>query len=36
MERFAFDQELIRRRITSYTEEMLDDDLTNLSRIFPR
>lgn len=36
MERLAFDQELIRRRIPSYTEEMLDDDLTNLSRIFPR
>ena len=36
MDRFAFDQELIRRRIPSYTEEMLDDDLTNLSKIFPR
>ena len=36
MERNSFDQELIRRRIPSYTEEMLDDDLANLRRIFPR
>lgn len=36
MERNIFDQELIRRRIPSYTEEMLDDDLANLRRIFPR
>ena len=36
MERNTFDQELIRRRIPSYTEEMQDDDLATLRRISPR
>ena len=36
MERLPFDQEFIRRRIPSVTEEMLDDDIANLHRIFPR
>lgn len=36
MERFDFDQELTRRRIPSYTEEMLDEDIANLRRIFPK
>jgi len=35
MERFDFDQELIRRRIPSYTEEMLEEDMGNLKKIFP-
>jgi predicted HTH domain antitoxin len=36
MQRIDFDQELIRRRIPGYTEEMLDDDIASLSRIFPK
>jgi len=36
MERFDFDQELVRRRIPSYTEEMLDEDMTTLEKIFPK
>jgi predicted HTH domain antitoxin len=36
MERSEFDKELVRRRIPSYTEEMLDDDLANLSSVFPK
>lgn len=36
MERSTFDQELIRRRIPGYTEEMLDEDLATLRRIFPQ
>jgi len=36
LERFVFDQELIRRRIPSYTDDMLDDDIANLRGIFPQ
>ena len=36
IERLAFDQELIRRRIPSFTDEMLDDEIANLREIFPR
>ena len=35
MERYIFDQELGRRNIPSYTEEMLDEDLANLSNLLP-
>ena len=33
MERYDFDQELARRRISGYTEEMLEEDLDNLSNL---
>ncbi|MCH7226686.1 UPF0175 family protein [Haloferula sp. A504] len=33
MDRETFDQELIRRRIPSYTEEMLEADLDSLRRL---
>jgi predicted HTH domain antitoxin len=33
MERYDFDQELIRRKISGYTEEMLEEDLDNLSNL---
>jgi predicted HTH domain antitoxin len=36
MERYEFDQELIRRRIPSYTEEMLEEDMATLEKIFPK
>jgi predicted HTH domain antitoxin len=36
LDRCEFDQELVRRRIPSYTEEMLDDDVATLGKIFPR
>ena len=36
LERSDFDQELIHRRIPSYTENMLDDDIANLRGIFPQ
>jgi predicted HTH domain antitoxin len=36
LERCDFDQELIRRRIPSYTEEMLDEDLASLKTVFPK
>jgi predicted HTH domain antitoxin len=36
MERFEFDQELIRRRIPSYTEDMLNEDIASLRRVFPQ
>ena len=32
-ERYDFDQELIRRKISGYTEEMLEEDLDNLSNL---
>lgn len=35
MERFDFDRELVERRIPSYTEEMLEEDLTALQKVFP-
>lgn len=33
MERYDLDQELIRRNISGYTEEMLEEDLENLSHL---
>lgn len=36
MERLAFDEELYQRRIPSYTEEMLEEDMATLSKLFPR
>jgi hypothetical protein len=36
IDRQPFDQELARRRIPSFTEEMLDDEIANLRQIFPR
>lgn len=36
VERYDFDLELVRRRIPSYTEEMLEDDVATLQKIFPR
>ena len=36
MERLAFDEELYQRRISSYTEEMLEEDIATLSKLFPR
>ena len=36
MERFDFDQELVRRRIPSYTEELLEEDIINLKKNFRR
>lgn len=36
VERSDFDQELVRRRIPSYTEEMLENDVATLRKIFPR
>jgi predicted HTH domain antitoxin len=36
IERYHFDQELVRRRIPSYTEEMLEEDAAALRKIFPR
>jgi predicted HTH domain antitoxin len=36
LERDGFDQELIRRRIPSYTEEMLEEDMATLEKIFPK
>jgi predicted HTH domain antitoxin len=35
MERFDFDRELVARRIPSYTEEMLEEDLATLMKTFP-
>lgn len=35
MERFDFDRELVVRRIPSYTEEMLEEDLASLQKAFP-
>ena len=35
MERFDFDRELVARRIPGYTEEMLEEDLANLTKAFP-
>ena len=32
----AFDEELFRRKIPSFTEEMLDQDLAALERLHPR
>ena len=36
IERYDFDLELVRRRIPSYTEEMLDEDLGTLEKIFQK
>lgn len=36
LERSEFDQELIRRRIPSYTGWMLDEDIANLRGVFPQ
>jgi predicted HTH domain antitoxin len=36
IERLAFDEELIRRNIPSYTDELLDEDLSTLRDVFPR
>jgi predicted HTH domain antitoxin len=36
MDRLAFDEELFQRRIPSYTEEMLDEDMATLDKLFPR
>ncbi len=36
MERFAFDMELVRRRIPSFTEESLAEDLATLRTLFPK
>jgi predicted HTH domain antitoxin len=36
MERFDFDQVLILRRIPSYTEEALEEDMSTLHKIFPK
>jgi predicted HTH domain antitoxin len=36
MERLAFDEELFQRRIPSYTEEMLKEDMATLNKLFPR
>jgi predicted HTH domain antitoxin len=36
MDRLAFDTELYQRRIPSYTEEMLEEDMATLSKLFPR
>ncbi len=35
MERFDFDRELVARRIPSYTEAMLEEDLATLRKNFP-
>ena len=36
MDRVALDEELFQRRIPSYTEEMLDQDMATLSTLFPK
>lgn len=36
MEHLAFDEELFQRRIPSYTEEMLEEDMATLNKLFPR
>lgn len=36
MERLAFDEELYQRRIPSYSEEMLEEDMATLSKLFSR
>ena len=36
MERHDFDEELFRRKIPSYTEEMLEEDMATLNKLFPR
>jgi predicted HTH domain antitoxin len=36
MERYDFDLELVRRRIPSITEEMLEEDMETLEKIFPK
>lgn len=36
IERSPFDQELVRRHIPSFTEEMLNDEIANVRQIFPR
>lgn len=36
MERHPFDEELYQRRIPIYTEEMLEEDLATLNKLFPR
>lgn len=36
LERHAFDEELCQRRIPSYTEEMLEEDMATLNKLFPR
>lgn len=36
MERFDFDAELVRRKIPSFTEEMLEEDLATLRKLFPK
>ena len=36
MERFDFDMELVRHRIPSYTEKMLEEDIGTLEKIFPK
>jgi predicted HTH domain antitoxin len=36
IERYDLDLELVRRRIPSYTEEMLDEDIGTLEKIFPK
>ena len=36
IERLPFDQELVRRHIPSFTEEMLNDEIANVRQIFPR
>jgi predicted HTH domain antitoxin len=36
VERLAFDQELFRRHIPSYTDDMLTEDLTTLGQLFPK
>lgn len=36
MDRPAFDEELYQRRIPTFTEEMLEEDMATLSKLFPR
>ena len=36
IERDDFDEELFRRKIPSYTEEMLAEDMATLDKLFPR
>ena len=36
MERGVFDEELYQRRIPSYSEEMLGEDMATLNKLFPK
>lgn len=36
LERLAFDEELYQRRIPSYTEEMWEEDIATINKLFPK